>query len=146
MPTSNRVCVRELWTWRKRRKGLGGPLEMGVCWLEEFRHESFPLLPQMTLQPETTSSKHHKSGFFCHSTNPPSSSVLFFTSTLSSPTWNSDALILTPPVIHMLCTELNAGWPPVAATYCWRMYLAVEACYKKTGKKRCIRCCLVFHK
>lgn len=103
---------------------------MGECWLlEECRHESFPLEPQITLQPETTSSKHHRSGFFCQSTNPPISSVLFFTSILSSDKWKSDALILTCPVTHILCTEFNAAGPPVAAIYCCTIYFAVEASY-----------------
>ena len=128
------VREREKETCRKRRKGLGGPFEMGVCWLEECRHESLPLLPQMTLHPGTRSSKHHKSGFFCQSTNPPTSSLLVFNSTHSSsppPCWKSEALILTCPVTHMLCTEFNAGCPPVAAVYCCTIYFAVEASCNK---------------
>lgn len=117
-------------TCKKRRKGRGGPFEMGPWWLEEWRHVSLPLLPQMTLQPETTSSKNHKSGSFCQSTNPPVSSLLFtFTLFSISPWWNSDAVIFIWPVTHMLCTAFNAACPPVAAMYCCTMYFAVEACW-----------------
>lgn len=105
---------------------------MGVCWLEDCLQETFPLLPEMTLHPETSNSKHHKSGFFCQSTNPPASSVLL-TFTLSSPWWKSDALIFTSPTAHMLSNEFIAACPPVAAMYCCTMYFAVEASYMQIG-------------
>lgn len=112
-------------TCKKRRRGLGGPLHMGVSSLEDCLQEMIPLLPEITLHPETSNSKHHKSGFCCQSTKPPLSSV-FLTLTLSSPWWKSDELIFTCPSAHILYTEFNAGCPPVAAMYCCTIYFAVD--------------------
>lgn len=56
---------------------------------------------------------------------------MFLTWTLSLPMWNSDALILTFPIAYMLFTELSAAGPPVAAMYCWMIYFAVDASYRK---------------
>lgn len=117
-----------LWflTCKNRRSSRGGPLEMGRCWLEDWRHETRPLLPEMTFEPEISISRHHESGFFCQSTKPPDCSLLLVW-TDSSPWWNSDALILTCPTTHMLLTAFSAAWPPIAAMYCCTMYLAVDA-------------------
>lgn len=107
---------------------------MGLCWLEDCLQEICPLLPEITLQPEISSSKHQRSGFFCQSTNPPASSVLL-TFTDSSPWWNSDAQIFTCPIAHILPTVFNAGCPPVAATYCCTIYFAVEASYNRIANQ-----------
>lgn len=121
---------REKKTCKKRRRGLGGPVEMGDCWLEDCLQEILPSPPEITLQPEIRSSRHHRSGCFCQSTNPPDSWV-FLTLTVSwSPWWKSDELIFTWPIAHILCIEFSAGWPPVAAMYCCTIYLAVDASYK----------------
>ena len=98
---------------------------MGVSSLEDCLQEMIPLLPEITLHPETSNSKHQKSGFCCQSTKPPLSSV-FLTLTLSSPWWKSDELIFTCPIAHILYTEFNAGCPPVAAMYCCTIYFAVD--------------------
>ncbi|KAH0462569.1 hypothetical protein IEQ34_010144 [Dendrobium chrysotoxum] len=80
------------------------------------------------------SSKNQSSGFFCHNTKPPISPLPFLVmdggtaAELSLPMWNSDALIRTFPTAYILCTDISAACPPVAAMYCWSMYLAVEAC------------------
>ena len=112
-------------TWKKRRRGLGGPLEGCEGWEEDWLHATLPSLPALTLQPETTSSKNHKSGFFCHNTNPPISQLRF--AFMSPVWWMSDDTIFTCPTAYMLCTELSAASPPVAARYCCTMYFAVEA-------------------
>lgn len=123
-------------TWKKRRRGLGGPLEAWEGCEEDWLHATLPSLPALTLQPETTSSRNHKSGFFCHSTNPPTSQ-LCFAFVLSRPWWMSDDTIFTCPTAYMLRSESSAACPPVAARYWCTMYFAVEAsCFRKRGKSK----------
>lgn len=127
-------------TCKNRRRGLGGPLEawewrQGVC-----LQATFPSLPALILQPETTSSRHQSSGLFCHKTKPPTSppppcrkfltlTTLLFT--LPSPALNSEAAIFTFPIAYMLSIHPKAFSPPTAAVYCFTIYFAVEASYKK---------------
>lgn len=88
-----------------------------------------PSLPALTFKPETTNSKYHKPGFFCHSTNPPTSQLPLACTSLTSPCRISDPTIFTCPTAYMLFIEFNAACPPIAAMYCCTMYLAVEASY-----------------
>lgn len=116
--------------WSARRRGLGGPLEAWDCSAADCLQLSFPFPPALTLQHETMSSRYHNSGVFCHKTKLPISPrpLLLLADTLSSLMWKSDADMVTFPTAYQLLTELRAAWPPVAATYCWTMYFAVDAC------------------
>jgi hypothetical protein len=126
-------------TWSERRSGRGGPREAWDWCHGVWRHATFPSLPALILQPDTTSSRHHSSGLFCHSTNPPTSPPRpfllppRFPFPVAPPQWPpaaslplscSAAVIRTLPIAYMLLTLSSARSPPDAATYCCTMYLA----------------------
>ena len=113
-------------TWKKRRRGLGGPLWAREGWEEDWFQATLPSLPELTLRPETTNSKCHKSGFFCHNKKPPTSVPP--TCLMLSPLCRiSDPEILTCPTAHMLFNESIAPTPPMEAMYCCTIYFALEA-------------------
>ncbi|KAL0918055.1 hypothetical protein M5K25_010043 [Dendrobium thyrsiflorum] len=108
-----------------------------------LRHETaamaiLPLLPALILQPDTTSSRHHRSGRFCHRTKPPISPLqpppapfpAFLPLPLllpPPPGRSSVAAILTLPIAYMLLIAFSAFSPPAAAMYCCTMYFAIDA-------------------
>lgn len=117
----------------RRRRGLWGPLAAcvpshGVC-----RHTVLPLLPATTLWSPTTNSRDHIPGSICQSTKQPLSLLLvpkhltFFPDEISV----SQQIIFTIPVAYMFFVSFCCFRHPVAAKYCWIMYLAVEvSCFK----------------
>ena len=117
-----------VFTWRERRRGRGGPREAWDWSAADWRHATLPSLPALILWPPMMSSKNQTSGVFCQSTKPPTSARPWAAVTVWSPRWNSDAHIRTLPTAYMLRTPCSAACPPVAAMYCWMMYLAVDAC------------------
>lgn len=126
-------------TCNERRRGLGGPLEAcdwchGVC-----LHANLPSLPALILHPDTTSSRLHRSGRFCHSMNPPTcpsslpppwpwrrAFLALLLLLFPSPLQNSDANIFTLPIAYILSIEFKALSPPMAAIYCCTIYLAID--------------------